>query len=74
MANRTYRLTEIVGTSTVGMDDAIRNGIARASQTVRHLDWFEVVEVRGHIVDGDVDHYQVTMKVGFRLEDSDSPA
>ena len=71
MANRTYRLTEIVGTSTVGTDDAIRNGIARASQTVRHLDWFEVVEVRGHIVDGDVDHYQVTMKVGFRLEDSE---
>jgi flavin-binding protein dodecin len=71
MANRTYRLTEIVGTSNEGVDDAIRNGIARASKTVRHLDWFEVVEVRGHIVDGDVDHYQVTMKVGFRLEDAD---
>ena len=70
MANRTYRLTEIVGTSTEGVDDAIRNGIARAGQTLRHLDWFEVAEVRGHIVDGAVDHYQVTMKVGFRLEDA----
>jgi flavin-binding protein dodecin len=71
MANRTYRLTEIVGTSTEGVDDAIRNGIARASQTVRHLDWFEVIETRGHIVDGAVDHFQVTMKVGFRLEDAE---
>jgi len=72
MANRTYRLTEIVGTSTIGVDDAIRNGIARASQTVRHLDWFEVTETRGHIVDGQVDHFQVTMKIGFRLEDADA--
>ena len=70
MTNRTYRLTEIVGTSTVGVDDAIRNGIARANETLRHLDWFEVTEVRGHLVDGDVDHFQVTMKVGFRLEDA----
>jgi len=70
MANRTYRLTEIVGTSTVGVDDAIRNGIARANETLRHLDWFEVTEVRGHIVDGAVDHFQVTIKIGFRLEDS----
>ena len=70
MSNRTYRLTEIVGTSTSGLDDAIRNGLTRAAQTVRHLDWFEVTEMRGHIVDGEVDHYQVTMKVGFRLEDS----
>jgi len=70
MSNRTYRLTEIVGTSSSGVDDAIRNGLARAAQTVRHLDWFEVTEVRGHIVDGEVDHFQVTMKVGFRLEDA----
>ena len=69
MSNRTYRLTEIVGTSTSGLDDAIRNGLGRAAQTVRHLDWFEVSEIRGHIVHGEVDHYQVTMKVGFRLED-----
>lgn len=70
MPNRTYRLTEIVGTSTDGVDDAIRNGLSRASQTLRHLDWFEVTDIRGHIVDGDVDHYQVTLKVGFRLEDA----
>ena len=69
MSNRTYRVTEIVGTSTEGLDDAIRNGIARASQTVRHLDWFEITEVRGQVVDGAVEHFQVGMKVGFRLED-----
>jgi flavin-binding protein dodecin len=70
MANRTYRLTEIVGTSEEGVDAAIRNGIARASQTLRHLDWFEVTEIRGQIVDGEVEHIQVGMKVGFRLEDA----
>jgi flavin-binding protein dodecin len=70
MANRTYRVTEIVGTSSEGMDDAIRNGIRRAAQTLRHLDWFEVTEVRGQIVDGEVEHFQVGLKVGFRLEDS----
>ncbi|MGH8870255.1 MAG: dodecin [Actinomycetes bacterium] len=70
MANRTYRVTEIVGTSPEGVDDAIRNGIGRAGQTLRHLDWFEVTEIRGHVVDGQVDHVQVGMKVGFRLEDS----
>ena len=70
MSNRTYRVTEIVGTSQTGVDDAIRSGIARAAQTLRHLDWFEVTEVRGQIVDGEPEHYQVTMKVGFRLEDA----
>lgn len=70
MANRTYRLTEIVGTSTESMEDAVRNGVARASQTLRHLDWFEVTEVRGQIDAGDVRHWQVGMKVGFRLEDA----
>jgi dodecin len=70
MADRTYRVTEIVGTSTEGStDDAIRNGIRRAAQTLRHLDWFEVTEVRGQIVDGQVQHLQVGMKIGFRLED-----
>ena len=69
MSNHTYRVTEIVGTSEEGLDAAIRNGIARASQTLRHLDWFEVTEVRGQIVDGSPQHYQVGMKVGFRLED-----
>ena len=70
MANRTYRVTEIVGTSEQGVDDAIRNGISRAAQTLRHLDWFEVTQVRGYIVDGQVEHVQVGMKVGFRLEDA----
>lgn len=70
MSNRTYRLTEIVGTSTDGVDDAIRNGVSRAGQTIRHIDWFEVQEIRGHIRDGEVDHFQVSMKIGFRLEDS----
>ena len=69
MSNRTYRVTEIVGTSETGVDDAIRNGIARAAQTLRHLDWFEVTQVRGQIKDGDVEHFQVGMKIGFRLED-----
>ena len=69
MSNRTYRVTEIVGTSPDGMDQAIRNGLARASRTLRHLDWFEVTQVRGQVKDGDVEHYQVGMKVGFRLED-----
>ncbi|ATW51840.1 dodecin [Streptomyces xantholiticus] len=71
MSNHTYRVTEIVGTSHDGVDQAIRNGIARASQTVRGLDWFEVTQVRGHIVDGQIEHYQVGLKVGFRLEDGD---
>jgi flavin-binding protein dodecin len=70
MSERTYRVTEIVGTSPENVDEAIRNAIRRASQTLRHLDWFEVSEVRGQIVDGEVAHYQVGLKVGFRLEDS----
>ncbi|WP_432246843.1 dodecin [Streptomyces sanyensis] len=69
MSNHTYRVTEIVGTSTDGVDQAIRNGIDRAAQTLRGLDWFEVTQVRGHIVDGRIEHYQVGLKVGFRLED-----
>jgi dodecin len=70
MANRTYVVNEIVGTSNEDVNNAIRNGIKRAAQTLRHLDWFEVVEVRGAIMNGEVSHYQVTMKVGFRLEDT----
>ncbi|TDC56325.1 dodecin domain-containing protein [Actinomadura sp. KC345] len=70
MTDRTYRVTEIVGTSPESLETAIRNGVRRASQTLRHLDWFEVTEVRGQIEDGEVAHMQVTMKVGFRLEDA----
>ena len=69
MPDNTYKVTEIVGTSATGVDDAIRNGVGKAAQTLRNLDWFEVVGVRGHLVDGAVGHYQVTMKVGFRIDD-----
>jgi len=71
MANRTYRVTEIVGTSPDGIDQAVRNGIGRAAQTLRHLDWFEVTQIRGQLSDQDVSHVQVTMKLGFRLEDDE---
>jgi flavin-binding protein dodecin len=67
--NHTYRVTEIVGSSPEGVDQAIRNGITRANATLRQLDWFEVTEIRGHLVDGEIGHFQVTMKVGFRLDD-----
>ena len=70
MADRTYAISEIVGTSPVDVNTAIRNGIKRAYETLRNLDWFELVEVRGAILDGEVNHYQVTLKVGFRLEDT----
>ncbi len=69
MSSRTYSLTEIVGTSTESVDDAIRNAMSRAAASLRHLDWFEVTDIRGHVRDGEVRHFQVTMKVGFRLED-----
>ncbi|MFI5756313.1 dodecin [Streptomyces sp. NPDC051569] len=68
MSNHTYRVTEIVGTSHEGVDDAIRKGISRASETLRGLDWFEVTQVRGHLTDGEIEHYQVGLKVGFRLD------
>ena len=69
MSDHVYRVTEIVGSSEESVQEAIRNGVRRAGQTLRGLDWFEVTEIRGHIVDGDVGHFQVGMKVGFRLED-----
>ncbi|ASU83653.1 dodecin domain-containing protein [Nocardiopsis gilva YIM 90087] len=69
MTDHTYRVTEIVGTSTTGLEQAIRNGIDRASSTVRGLDWFEVTEIRGHLEGGAIAHFQVGMKVGFRIED-----
>ncbi|WP_225845504.1 dodecin [Streptomyces sp. HPF1205] len=69
MSEHTYRVTEIVGTSPESVDAAVRNGIHRAGKTLRGLDWFEITQVRGHIVEGDVGHYQVGLKVGFRLED-----
>ncbi|WP_181779662.1 dodecin [Pseudonocardia pini] len=70
MANdHVYRVTEIVGTSTDGVDAAIRNGVERASKTLRELDWFEVTEIRGHLQEGSVEYFQVGLKVGFRLDD-----
>ena len=71
MSNRTYRVTEVVGTSPDGIDDAIRNAVKRASRTLRHLDWFEVTQVRGQVVDDQVEHFQVGLKLGFRLEDDE---
>ncbi|MGK5730092.1 dodecin [Streptomyces sp. URMC 124] len=71
MSNHTYRVTEIVGSSPDGVDQAIRNGLARASETLRNLDWFEVVQIRGHLENGEIGHYQVGLKVGFRLENGD---
>lgn len=68
MPNRVYKKVELVGTSTTGIEDAIQNAVATASETLKHIDWFEVSEVRGHVADGAVAHYQVVIKVGFRLE------
>jgi hypothetical protein len=70
VVNRTYAVTELVGTSPEGVDAAIRSAVARAATTIGKVDWFEVVQVRGYVRDGDVDHFQVTIKVGARLEDS----
>jgi len=65
----TYRLTEVVGTSKESIHQAVRNGVARAAETIRHLDWFEIKEVRGTVRDGQVDQFQVTLKLGFLVED-----
>ncbi|MEO9139211.1 MAG: dodecin [Jatrophihabitans sp.] len=70
MADNTYRVTEIVGTSEKGVDDAIKGAVSRASKTLRGLDWFEVTEIRGHIENGEVQHVQVGLKIGFKLEES----
>lgn len=68
MSDHVYKIVDIVGSSTKGTDDAIQNAIARASKTLKNLDWFEVVETRGHLKGGKISHYQVTLKIGFRLE------
>jgi dodecin len=70
MTDRTYRVTEIVGTSPESVEQAVHNALRRAGQTLRHLDWFEVTQIRGQIVDDEIAHYQVGLKVGFRLEDA----
>lgn len=66
--NHTYRVTEVVGSSPESIDQAIRNAIDRAASTLRHLDWFEVTEIRGSIAEGQIAHIQVALKLGFRLE------
>ncbi|BAU71720.1 dodecin [Metapseudomonas furukawaii] len=68
--HHTYKKVEIIGSSRNSIDEAIRNALAEASRTIRNLEWFEMVDVRGHIENGQVGHYQVTLKVGFRITDS----
>lgn len=70
MPSHTYKIIELVGSSPISSDDAIQTAISKASLTLKNLNWFEVVESRGHIVDSKVAHYQVTIKVGFRIEES----
>jgi flavin-binding protein dodecin len=70
MSDHTYRVIEIVGSSPDGVDAAIRNAVSRAAQTTRGLDWFEMQSVRGHLQNGAIAHFQVTLKVGFRLEEA----
>jgi flavin-binding protein dodecin len=69
MSDHVYKTVEVTGSSTESSDDAIRKAVAKASQSLRGLEWFEVIEVRGHLKDGAVAHWQVTIKIGFRLED-----
>jgi dodecin len=69
VSNHVYRVIEVVGSSPDGVDAAVRNAVARAAATTRNLDWFEVTEIRGQIADGGVAHVQVTVKIGFRLEE-----
>jgi len=68
MSDHVYKSVEITGSSAADLESAIRGAIEKASQTVRNLDWFEVANIRGHISDGKVAHFQVTLKVGFRLD------
>ncbi|MGA3679842.1 dodecin [Pseudomonas graminis] len=68
--HHTYKMLELVGSSIVSTDDAIQNAIAQAAKSVKLMEWFEVLETRGHIEDGKVGHFQVTIKVGFRIDNS----
>jgi flavin-binding protein dodecin len=72
MQEHIYKIIELAGSSETSVDDAIQQAIARASRTLNHLRWFEVIQTRGHIEQGKVHHYQVTLKVGFTLEESGS--
>jgi hypothetical protein len=68
MSNHVYKLLELTGSSTTGIEDAVQNAIAKAHQTVRNIQWFQVTETRGQVADGKVAHWQVSLKVGFTLE------
>ncbi len=68
MSDHIYKTVEVTGSSTESVDDAIRKAVEKAAQSLRQLEWFEVISVRGHIADGKAAHFQVTMKIGFRLE------
>tara|TARA_R110000787_G_scaffold44860_6_gene109728 strand:- start:353 stop:568 length:216 start_codon:yes stop_codon:yes gene_type:complete len=68
MADNVYSMTEIVGSSQTSIEDAIRNAISTASESIRNLEWFEVIETRGHVADGNVAHFQVALKIGFRYD------
>jgi len=68
VSDHVYRLSEIVGSSPVSIDEAIRNAVAKASQTVRNIEWFEAQEIRGQVVDGAVAYFQVSVKIGFRVD------
>lgn len=69
MSDHVYKKLELTGSSTKGIEDAVDNALARASKTIRNMRWFEVIETRGHIEDGAVAHWQVTVKVGFTLDE-----
>ncbi len=68
MSDHTYCVIEVVGSSTETIEDAVRGAIADAAKTIRHIGWFEVIETRGHVVDGKVGHFQVMLKIGFELD------
>lgn len=68
MGDHVYKVIEIVGSSTKSSDDAIQQAVAKAGASLHNLDWFEVVETRGHIINGKIAHYQVKLKIGFRLD------
>jgi dodecin len=69
MSDHVYKIVELTGSSPDSVEDAIRNAVERASRTVRHMRWFEVIETRGHIENGAIGHWQVTIKIGFTLDD-----
>lgn len=68
MTGHIYKLLELTGSSTVGIEDAVQKAITKANESVRHIHWFQVTETRGQVVDGKIAHWQVSLKIGFTLE------